>query len=67
MTLTQRILQKIIAMQTANPRWTVCIAFLLAVLSLAYTVRNLEFLTSQKALISPDNRLVRLSRASRPL
>jgi hopanoid biosynthesis associated RND transporter like protein HpnN len=61
MTLIQRILQRIIALQTAHPRWTVCIALFISVLSVVYTVRHLEFLTSQKALISPENRLVRLS------
>ncbi|MEJ2700114.1 MAG: hypothetical protein P8Z70_10715 [Desulfuromonadales bacterium] len=66
MTPTQRILEKIIALQTAHPKWTVCIALLLAVFSLVYTARNLEFLTSQKALISPDNRLVRLSKQIDP-
>ncbi|HKK01567.1 MAG TPA: hypothetical protein VJ955_05320, partial [Desulfuromonadales bacterium] len=62
MTIIQRTLQRILALETEHPRWTVAIAVLLAALSIGYTVRNLGFLTSQMDLISPENRLVQMSK-----
>ena len=52
---------KFLRVQTAHPLLTLLIAGLLAFFSIVYTVRNLEFQTGQLDLISPQNRLVRLS------
>lgn len=58
----QRALQKVLRIETAHPFLAVGIAASLAVLSIVYTIRNLEFQTGQKDLISPNNRLIRLAR-----
>jgi hopanoid biosynthesis associated RND transporter like protein HpnN len=47
--------------ETAYPRLTIFTALALAAISILYTVSNLDFHTSQKALISPENRLMQLS------
>jgi len=57
----QRILRRILIAVTWRPFLTLAIALALAAVSILYTVKNLEFQTSQKDLISPDDRLVRLS------
>jgi hopanoid biosynthesis associated RND transporter like protein HpnN len=49
-------------LETSYPRLTIILALILALLSLVYTMRNLDLLTSQKALISPKNRLIQLSK-----
>ena len=56
-----RALQKVLRIQTAHPVAVVLIALALTALSVIYTARNLKFETSQMALISPQNRLVKLS------
>ncbi|MBW2147513.1 MAG: MMPL family transporter [Deltaproteobacteria bacterium] len=61
MNALQRVLRKIFIAVTGHPFLTLFIALTLAALSIFYTVRNLDFLTSQKDLISPHNRLIRLS------
>jgi hopanoid biosynthesis associated RND transporter like protein HpnN len=58
----QRLLQKILLVQTRSPVLTLCVALGLAVLSVLYTAGNLDFQTGQMDLISPKNRLVRLSK-----
>lgn len=58
----QRALLKVLRIETAHPLLTIGIATSLAVLSIAYTIQNLDFQTGQKDLISPNNRLIRLSR-----
>ena len=55
------LLGKILVAQTAFPLPTLLIALALAALSVFYTVRNLEFQTSQKDLISPKERLIQLA------
>ena len=54
-------LRVIFKVQTTHPLLTLLVALVLAVLSTAYTIRSLEFQTSQKDLIYPDNRLMQLS------
>lgn len=62
MSLTQRILQRIFAVVAWRPFLTIAVAFALAGLSVYYTATNLDFWTSQKSLISSDNRLIQLSK-----
>ena len=62
MNLSQRILQRIFIVVTRRPLVTIFIALMLAGLSLYYTINNIGFLTSQRSLISSDNRLVQLSK-----
>jgi uncharacterized protein len=62
MSLSQRILQRIFVIVTWRPLVTIVIALTLAGLSIAYTINHLGFLTSQRSLISSDNRLVQLSK-----
>jgi len=57
----QRGLLKVLLTQTAHPVLTLSVALILAGFAVLYTVKNLDFLTSQKQLISPENRLIRLS------
>jgi hopanoid biosynthesis associated RND transporter like protein HpnN len=66
MTRVQRTLRIILAAQTAHPFLILLIALTLAGLSVFYTVRNLEFHTSQKALISPKQRLLQLTKLLDP-
>lgn len=61
MSPTQRILQRIFTVVTWRPLLTIVVALALAGLSVLYTARNLDFLTSQKSLISSENRLIQLS------
>ncbi len=56
----QRVLQKVLILQTSHPFWTLFFAGILTALSILYTVTNLGFLTSQKELISPGHRLMKL-------
>ena len=62
MNLSQRILQRIFMVVTWRPLVTIFIALMLAGFSLFYTVNNIGFITSQRSLISSDNRLVQLSK-----
>ena len=55
------LLRKILIVQTAYPLLTLLAALGLAALSVLYTIRNLEFQTSQKDLISPKERLIQLA------
>ena len=55
------LLKKFLNIQTAFPLLTFLVALALAALSILYTVRNLEFRTSQKDLISPKERLIQLA------
>lgn len=61
MNWVQKGLRKVLIVVTARPLLTLCVALALAVLSIFYTVTNLGFLTSQKELISPSHRLMKLS------
>jgi hopanoid biosynthesis associated RND transporter like protein HpnN len=61
MNFIQRALRKAFVAETAHPILTLSIALILAVFAVFYTVKNLDFLTSQKQLISPKNRLIQLS------
>ncbi len=61
MTIVQRMLRRMLVVTTASPVVTVLVALALCALAVTYTVRNLEFQTSQKDLISPENRLVKLA------
>jgi uncharacterized protein len=61
MTLIQRVMQRLMAAVTWRPVLTILIALSVSALSILYTIHGLGFLTSQKDLISPDNRLVKLS------
>lgn len=56
----------IVPIVTHYPRRTIAAAFMLAGLSIVYTVLLLEFETGQKDLISPKHRLIRLSEAVEP-
>jgi hopanoid biosynthesis associated RND transporter like protein HpnN len=58
----RRVLEKILIAQTRHPLFTLFAALGLAALSVIYTIRNLDFQTSQKDLISSQNRLIRLSK-----
>jgi uncharacterized protein len=62
MSLSQRILQRVFTAVTWRPLVTILIALTLAGLSLVYTKNHLGFLTSQRSLISSENRLVQLSK-----
>jgi|WetSurMetagenome_2_1015567.scaffolds.fasta_scaffold02768_4 uncharacterized protein len=62
MNLSQRILQRVFIAVTWQPLITIAIALTLAGLSLSYTIDNLGFLTSQRSLISSENRLIQLSK-----
>ncbi|HVP80751.1 MAG TPA: MMPL family transporter [Thermodesulfobacteriota bacterium] len=66
MNVVQRGLQKILTLVTAYPSLTLCVALALGVLSILYTVANLGFLTSQSELISPNDRLMKLSEEMDP-
>ena len=55
------MLRRILIIQTAFPLPTFLVALGLAILSVIYTARNLEFQTSQKDLISPKERLIQLA------
>ncbi len=59
--IVQRILQRLLIFETSHPFFVIGIALGLSMLSVSYTVKNLDFFTSQKALISPRHRLVQLS------
>lgn len=61
MSVVQRMLQKVLIFQTSYPFLTLFVAGILTVLSIVYTVTNLGFLTSQKELISPSHRLMKLT------
>jgi hopanoid biosynthesis associated RND transporter like protein HpnN len=61
MNLVQRGLRRILMVETAFPFLTLFLALAVSGLSIFYTVRNLEFQTSQKQLISPKHRLLQLS------
>lgn len=56
----QRVLDRIFLAISWRPFVTILAALTLAAMSLWYTVENIGFLTSQKKLISPENKLVRL-------
>ena len=58
----RRILQAILITQTRHPVLILFVAVGLAVLSIVYSIRNLDFQTGQKDLISSENRLMRLSK-----
>jgi uncharacterized protein len=62
MSLSQRIMQRIFVAVTWHPLVTILIALTLAGLSLFYTKNHLGFLTSQRSLISSENRLIQLSK-----
>ncbi|HDM78005.1 MAG TPA: rRNA methyltransferase, partial [Deltaproteobacteria bacterium] len=57
----QRYLHKFLLYTTWRPWLTIAIAFCIAFVSIFYTVKQLDFETSQLDLISPENRLIKLS------
>src|SRR5271157_4505575 len=61
MNLVQRLLNKILESQISHPRLFLVGALVLAGISIVYTVIDLQFWTSQRALISQGNRLVQLA------
>ncbi len=61
MSLAERIFRRIFLAVTWCPLLTVAAAVVLSAVSIVYTVRHLQFQTGQMDLISPENRLVRLS------
>ena len=61
MNLVQRVLQKVLITQTSYSLLALFVAGILAAFSIFYTVTHLGFLTSQKGLISPSHRLMKLS------
>ena len=62
----QRLLYHVLVVQTSHPLLTLVAAGVLTVLSALYTVTYLGFLTSQKELISPSDRLMKLSEQMEP-
>ncbi len=61
MRFVQDLLRIVFKVVTWRPLLTFAIALTMAGLSVVYTVRNLEMETSQRALISSDDRLVQLA------
>ncbi|MCE5241681.1 MAG: MMPL family transporter [Desulfobacteraceae bacterium] len=61
MKLSESILDRIFRVVAWRPLLTVSIAFTLAGLSIFYTMKNLDVETSQRALISSENRLIQLT------
>lgn len=57
----QKVLQGVLTVVTAHPPLTLMVSLGLAAASIFYTAADLGFLTSQKELISPSNRLMKLS------
>jgi len=57
----QRLLNRIFVMVTWQPLLTIFLAVGLAGLSIAYTVHDLGFETSQRDLLSRNNKLVKLA------
>jgi|GEM_PF-2969907 len=57
----QRLLNRIFVMVTWQPLLTIFLAVVLAGLSIAYTVHDLGFETSQRDLLSRNNKLVKLA------
>ncbi|HSR10701.1 MAG TPA: hypothetical protein VLS90_04595 [Thermodesulfobacteriota bacterium] len=55
------LLRKILVAQISHPRLVLATAVLLAAASVWYTVGHLGFQTSQKDLISPNERLIQLA------
>lgn len=66
MGLAQDILRRVFKVVTWRPLLTVAIAFTMAGMSVLYTVRNLEVETSQRSLISSEDRLVQLAEKLEP-
>ena len=62
----QRLLLGVLRITLWRPWLTVGLAFCLAALSWVYTARNLDFLTSQHDLISPEHPLIRLTDSLKP-
>jgi hopanoid biosynthesis associated RND transporter like protein HpnN len=61
MNIAQRLLKKILESQISHPRLFLVGALALAGISIVYAMLNLQFWTSQRALISQNNRLVQLA------
>jgi hopanoid biosynthesis associated RND transporter like protein HpnN len=61
MNVVQRLLRKILKAQTSHPWLFIVVAGVLAGFSILYSVMDLRFWTSQRALISQGNRLVQLA------
>ncbi|HVN22526.1 MAG TPA: MMPL family transporter [Syntrophorhabdales bacterium] len=61
MNLLQHVLKKILESQISHPRLFLAGALVLAGFSITYTIMDLQFWTSQRALISQENRLVQLA------
>ncbi len=58
--LIDKIFKKLTSFQTSHPILIVSIAFILSFLSFYYAYKKMDFLTSQKDLISPKRRLMQL-------
>ena len=61
MKLLQRYLHKFLLFTTWRPWITIFVAFSISCVAIFYTVKTLDFETSQLDLISPKNRLIKLS------
>lgn len=61
MTVLQKGLNRFLRLTTWKPWLTISVAFALAAICVLYTVSRLGFETSQLSLISPKNRLVKLT------
>jgi len=59
--LAQQLLKRILIIDTSHPFIVIAVAVFLSVVSIVYTLNNLDFYTDQKDLISPEHRLVKLS------
>ncbi len=58
--IIDRLFKKLTSFQTSHPVLIVSIAFTLSFLSFYYAYKEMDFLTSQKDLISPKRRLMKL-------
>ncbi len=58
--IVDKIFKRLTSFQTSHPVLIVSIAFSLSLLSFYYAYENMDFLTSQKDLISPKQRLMKL-------
>ena len=57
----QQLLKRILIIDTSHPFIIIGIAVFLSTVSIVYTINNLDFYTDQRDLISPENRLIKLS------
>lgn len=60
--IIERLFQRLTSFQTSHPILVINIAFILTFLSFYYAYKKMDFYTSQKDLISPKQRLMKLYR-----